>query len=181
MEYDFSGIPTDTLRKAVKKEFNDYICVSINCKGHNCPFYEFANCDTNEEFGTMFEKELYKRDHPYTAEDINKLITEEAVEEYKDITLDWTVKEIMELDLDRVEFFSVQNDRWEKTLCCHKQIIMLMEHNSKYRYRLIEEPIRITKKLNDLMFEKNLTGAVYNNKVMIRFEGSKVEIIGEEK
>ena len=181
MEYDFSKLSTQEIKKAISdwEENRD--------KGWKTVFYYLGEkIGNNQKMHELLKAELRKRNfRPWNSgEDITKLKTEEIMEEYKDITVDWTVKEIMELDLERVEYWCGVEfgfNRFAEKKEWFSNIISALKRGYKYRYKLKPlEPIRITKKLNDLMFEKNLTGAIYDNKVMIRFEGRKVEIIGEE-
>jgi hypothetical protein len=115
----------------------------------------------------------------------------EQKQEYKDITLDMSVKEIMELDLDRVEYFVASVKGWQKTTNNHFEIIKTMEDASaKYRYNLNpKESIRITKELVTYLYEYGRSDDLeecnclpkWDNKKLISINGHKVEIIGGEK
>jgi hypothetical protein len=78
MDYDFSKISTDELRKAnsyfIEIGYNG--CYGIKCV--ICPFFNEYFCENGQKLYELFGAELDRRDHPYTCEDINSLIKEES-------------------------------------------------------------------------------------------------------
>ena len=98
-------------------------------------------------------------------------VEDSTVEEYKDITLDMSVKEIMALDLERVEFLS--SPKWIKTFDKHTTIIQNLLDGLKYRYKPKPlKPMKITQQLmNDLL------DCICNKEEIEKKYGRKVEII----
>ena len=100
------------------------------------------------------------------------------MEEYKDITVDMSVKEIMELDLDRVEVYD--RGTWVSArVLDHFELVESLTMERKYRYKLKPlEPAKITQEM-----ARDLRARVDNGgfKSLEEKYGRKVEIIGEDK
>jgi len=163
MEYDFSKIDTDELRKSIDlySGMEDIACDFIDCD--ICPFKKTKLCGDESKVHELFLEELERR--------------ESMEQEYKEITLDMSVKDIMGLDLNRVE--TLANKVWVRTTARgHYELIRFIKGGDKYRYKLKSlEVVKITKKLNDLMLIEGLEGSVFENGIMIEYDGHKVEII----
>ena len=99
------------------------------------------------------------------------LLKEPKVEEYKEITLDMSVRELMALDLDRVEFYAGSTG-WEKSLD-RDFIYVNLTNGTKYRYKIKPlKPMKITQQLmNDLL------DCICNKEEIEKKYGRKVEII----
>ena len=99
-------------------------------------------------------------------------IGDSAAKEYKDITLDWTIKEIMALDLDRVEI--LHDIKWIKSIAgTNEELAIDIINGDICRYKLKPlEPIRITQELMD-----DLLDCISNKEGLEKRYGRKLEII----
>jgi len=175
MEYDFSKIDTDDLRlnQRVYDDGQRSACNSIQCTC--CPFDNTAICMDNPKIHELFKAELERR--------------ESMKQEYKEITLDMSIKEIMELDLERLEFF--HNNKWLKSLAgTHKELVRYITNGDIYRYKgkqleVAKIPKSLVKYLQDyaspLYLKVCKCNIVWDNIKLVSIDGHKVEIIGEDK
>lgn len=100
--------------------------------------------------------------------------------EYKEITLDMSVKEIMELDLDRIEYWSGEEYGFVKVNEEALRIIAGLKKGLEYRYRLKpKESMKITLRLlEDIVAGSYLSP--YNGEKIKYLEdkyGRKIELI----
>lgn len=103
------------------------------------------------------------------------LLKEEQIE-YKDITTDWSLKDLLELDLSRVEICD-SDGNWAPTVCTlNCNIIDNLGYNMKYRYYLCQlEDMVMTIKAYQKLTDRSMPKPSVGDELF--WEGRKVRII----
>ncbi len=99
--------------------------------------------------------------------------------EWKDLNKTAPIDVLINMEKYQIQLLS-SNEGWRDTQI-EDEVELFEKINNRflqYRYRLKPlEPIRIIRKLNDLMFHGELNGAIFEDGIMKKFDGRKVEII----